>query len=178
MDKYIVNVHRTANPLPFFVEVGVLRVLPREPVVSFVVALDTTIAQSLVALSLEGSLSALLLSGSSLAVDQSLADEQETLEGSLSLEHFVLPKCLLELLPIPTNAYIKSFSTCFRSPCGIGWRKFFSKVNATYDSDNLSILLESTYVVFRRSERELFHLINVINEYYKVLGDKWIYAFY
>ncbi len=31
-------------------------------------------------------------------VDQSLAYEQESLEGSVTLEHFVLPQCLLELL--------------------------------------------------------------------------------
>jgi hypothetical protein len=37
-------VGRTANPLPVFVEVGVLRVLPRSAVVSFMVALTTTIA--------------------------------------------------------------------------------------------------------------------------------------
>ena len=37
-------VGRTANALPVFVEVGVLRVLPRGAVVSFMVALTTTIA--------------------------------------------------------------------------------------------------------------------------------------
>ena len=37
-------VGRAANPLPLFIEVGVLRVLPRGAVVSFMVALTKTIA--------------------------------------------------------------------------------------------------------------------------------------
>ena len=108
-------VGRTANPLPFFVEVGVLRVLPRGAVVSFVVALAATIAViPTVALSAvtRGVGLPMLVECPLIAspvrhfvvllplVDQSLADEQETLEGFLSLEYFILPGffSLLKLL--------------------------------------------------------------------------------
>ena len=43
------------------------------------------------------------------------------------------------------------FSTWFKFLGGIEWRKFFSTINATYASDNLSMLLASTCVVLRRS---------------------------
>ena len=102
-----------------FVEVGVLRVLPRSAVVSFVVALTTTIAViphcrternhswCLVTLALlvvflvpVGGFTASPVRQVVLLplVDQSLANEQESLEGFLILVHFVLPQCLLELL--------------------------------------------------------------------------------
>ena len=112
-----------ANPLPVFVEVGVLRVLPRSAVVSFVVALTTTIAvipyccternhsrcrvtlALLVVFLVPEGLVECSFTASPVRqvvvllplVDQSLANEQELLEGFLILVHFVLPQCLLEL---------------------------------------------------------------------------------
>ena len=57
----------------------------------------------------------------------------------------------LQGLHVTTNAYSKSLAPASYLPVGSDGENLFRDERATYDSDNLSMLLESTCVVLRSS---------------------------